>query len=579
MKNFPTLNQLYLYWILILLIPQVVQSQDIEAKINEIKGKVEEPFKITGGISAATNFNFTNGIDARTTPFSFRLHGNMNVSWKGISIPINLNYSNGATVFNYQLPSYSLVGLTPSYKWAKFHFGDSSMEFSPYTLSGHSFRGGGVELTPGNFRFSVMYGRLRQANENDLESLQNLDPSYKRIGYGFKAGYEKEGESLAFIFFRAWDEAESNLLIADSLGVLPGDNLVLGLQFKKRLGKIISLSVDGARSAYTRDNRGPRSEDTVFDGFLKSYGGLFKPKNSTGYHHALKTSIDFQTKIGTFNLLREWVGPGYQTMGTLFFNNDLENYTLGGNTTFFNKKVRLSSNIGVQRNDLKNTRASSNNRFIGSINMSVSLSKKSNLNVSYSNFRTTNKLRAVSVPFVVVDSIVLSQVNQNINFNFNQTIGAKSNSVLNFLFSFQNATSIQNDQLITEQQNKNYLFNTSYAYTIPALKLALGASLMTTYNILPQSELLSVAPSLSLAKPFFEDKLRASLSMAYTSIYDKGDLINGVYTVRTNLQFTFFEKHNLAFTSGLIYRNQNSSQLNTTSFTDFNGGLTYSWRF
>ena len=70
------------------------------------------------------------------------------------------------------------------------------MSFSPYTLSGHEFLGGGVELTPDKipFKFSAMYGRLQKATEPDTLS---GDPSYKRMGGGFKvvAVFASKGHS------------------------------------------------------------------------------------------------------------------------------------------------------------------------------------------------------------------------------------------------------------------------------------------------------------------------------------------------------------------------------------------------
>ena len=47
-------------------------------------------------------------------------------------------------------------------KWIKTYAGWSTMNFSQYTFSGHRFLGGGVELTPKNWKIALMYGRLKK---------------------------------------------------------------------------------------------------------------------------------------------------------------------------------------------------------------------------------------------------------------------------------------------------------------------------------------------------------------------------------------------------------------------------------
>ncbi|HEU5293073.1 MAG TPA: hypothetical protein VFU05_20650 [Cyclobacteriaceae bacterium] len=56
------------------------------------------------------------------------------------------------------------------------------MTFSPYTLSGHLFKGVGVDLAPGEkFKFSAMYGRLLKAVEPDSLNENASIPSFKRM--------------------------------------------------------------------------------------------------------------------------------------------------------------------------------------------------------------------------------------------------------------------------------------------------------------------------------------------------------------------------------------------------------------
>ncbi|MEM9819459.1 MAG: hypothetical protein AAF985_00245, partial [Bacteroidota bacterium] len=175
-----------------------LNGQDVEGLIQEaksIKAKVKntlnDSLKISGGISASSELNFISGRSRRSGLFNYQLNGALNISKYGFSLPLSLNFSNERFVYNYdlpaiRLPSYSFAGMTPTFKWASLLIGDRTMDFSPYTLSGHGFRGLGTELKPGSFYFAAMYGRLQRAQAEDLNSLQSLDPVYKRMAWGMK---------------------------------------------------------------------------------------------------------------------------------------------------------------------------------------------------------------------------------------------------------------------------------------------------------------------------------------------------------------------------------------------------------
>ncbi|MFN8688363.1 MAG: hypothetical protein ACK5XL_00010, partial [Cyclobacteriaceae bacterium] len=100
------------------------------------------------------------GIEQRRDPFNWFATGNLNVNLFGYSVPLSFSYSNANTSFSQPFNQFTF---TPQYKWVKTYVGYSAMTFSNYTLNGHVFLGGGVELTPGNWRISAMYGRLRKA--------------------------------------------------------------------------------------------------------------------------------------------------------------------------------------------------------------------------------------------------------------------------------------------------------------------------------------------------------------------------------------------------------------------------------
>ena len=103
------------------------------------------------------NFTGTNDSTHKSAPFVYYISGTLNTSAFGISFPVSYTFSKNNSDFSN--PFYRL-GASPEYRWAKAHIGYRSISFSKFTLSGHNFLGGGLELNPGIFRFGAVYGRF-----------------------------------------------------------------------------------------------------------------------------------------------------------------------------------------------------------------------------------------------------------------------------------------------------------------------------------------------------------------------------------------------------------------------------------
>lgn len=565
------------------------QAQDVEGLWNQIKGlkdkvkeKFENPVNISGGINATSNYNYVQGIPPRTDPFSYQLGANLKLDILGIAIPLNFNYSNGRAVYHYQLPSYelpsfALLGFSPSYKWATLHIGDRSMTFSPYTLAGHSFRGLGVELKPKNFRFQAMYGRLQRARAEDLNALQNIEAVYKRMGWGFRTGYDNGKDNIYATLFEAWDDPTSIPALQNPLSVTPADNTVFSLTGKKHIGERITLAVDYARSGLTENRLSEQLQDR--GGILQTFAGLFNPSSSTGYYNAIKTSLGFKVNFGELQFQHEWVDPGYRSLGALFFNNDFENWTIAPKLVLWDKKVMLSANVGVQRNNLKGNQTNTSRRLIASINANIKASEKLNINAAYSNFKNTNRLRATSVPFVQVDSIILSQVNQNASINCSYITGEEKNALFSLLLSYQNANSIENDVVIESQVVSTYTANLTHSYTFVDPKLVLSASFLAHYSKIPNISIFSLAPTLAASKAFLDNQLKLTLSNSYVIANTNGINSNNIITSQLSAKYQFFKKHSLDLSASIVNQNVKSELAATPNFTEMRGKLTYGFTF
>ena len=472
--------------------------------------------------------------------------------------------------------------MSPTYKWATLHLGDRSMTFSPYTLSGHGFRGFGTELKPGKLSISAMYGKLQRAEAEDLNSLQNIDPLYKRMGWGLKAGYDTGTDHIYAIIFKAWDDINSLPTEDNQNGLEPADNTTISLQGKKELTKVISFSVDYALSAFTRDTR---TDNSTEGSALKNMFGLFQPHSNSEYLNAIKSSLGFKLDWGELSLNHEWVEPGYRTLGALFFNNDFENVTVGTKTNFFDKKLNLDSNFGLERNNLRKLEANTSIRFVGSLNANLMLGEKLNINATYSNFKNTSKQNAFVQTQLLVDSIILAQVNQSASLNTSYVAGKEKNSTIAAMVSFSQANSIQNDEVQSDQANTNYVASLSYSYVFTESKLTLSTALFANQNITALQNSTSYSPSLNIKMPFFEDKLTATNSLSYILVYIDDLYDNSIFNWQAGFNYKYKEKHNFGLNFSIVHQASKVIPENVEPNVEPNnmlesiGQLNYSWSF
>ena len=119
---------------------------------------VKKGVKLNGSLNLNTLAYAARGVEQRRDPFNWFLTGNLNLF--GYSAPFAFSYSNAGKSYTQPFNQFSFA---PQYKWVKTYIGYNALTFSPYTLAGHVFLGAGLELTPGKWKVSAMYGQLKKA--------------------------------------------------------------------------------------------------------------------------------------------------------------------------------------------------------------------------------------------------------------------------------------------------------------------------------------------------------------------------------------------------------------------------------
>jgi hypothetical protein len=536
----------------------------------------EKWLRYNGGISAdAVYYDGT----ANRQDLTYYLTGNLNFNLAGLyNIPLSFTYSNQKFAFPNPF-KFNRLSLHPSYKWATAHIGDVSMTFSPYTLSGHQFSGGGFELNPeGKFQISAMYGRFLKATEYNPEEPRALT-AFKRMGYGVKTAYDFNFMKLGIILFKATDDEYSlENPFPVELGLTPKDNAVLSFESEFRLLDKAQIRIEYAISGVTEDTR---LIDAPASNGLLSF--LLKENISTNYYNALNASFSYPAGNGTVGAGYERIDPEYKTLGAYYFNNDLENITLNASQSLFNNKVNRSVNAGLQQDNLDNAKTSDQQRIVSAINLNYTASERLGINAAYSNFQSYTNIRDQFDyinqvgEFDNIDTLNYRQISQNANLGFNyilkKTETRQHSTNLNLVY--QNSNNQQEGQNI--EGGNNAFYNGMAGYTLGYPKQAMTVTLAanTSYNTIGGTDnSLTWGPTLAIGKQFFNKQLRTNLSTSYNTSYSNGEQQNNIYNFRLGSNYALFKKHNLSLNFLALFRN---SSLNTGRDLTITFGYSYAF--
>ncbi|MFO0322923.1 MAG: hypothetical protein ACK504_10915 [Bacteroidota bacterium] len=488
---------------------------------------------IGGGLNVNSIYYHANGLNAKRDPFTYFLNGNIAVNVLGISFPFTFNYSNYKGTYT---KPFNMTSFNPTYKWIKGYAGITSMNFSQYTLAGHIFEGGGVEITPKNWKIAAMYGRLNKAIEYDVINQSDANMQFKRMGMGLNVGYEKNGYGIGYTIFRAKDEINSLQYIPSNTQLTPQENVVMALNGKTKVIKNMSLTAEYALSGLTRNlfaETEKPSNNAIYHSFLKN-------RTTTSYFSAYKAALAYTGKGYGIQLQYERVDPNYKTLGGYFFNNDLENITIAPNVTLFKNKLNISANVGKQKNNLNSEKISTSSRWVSALNLSFAPSQKWNFNVSYSNFSTFTKIRQQTDPFFRdnLDSLNFYQISQNANTTITHSFGKQLiKHTITATGAYQianNKTNGASDGADTKVMNGNLIYSSNFTKTKTSLSFGLNYNRSHLPNLMNEF----YGPTLSVSKSFFKNLIKSTLGTTYNKSLLNGKENSSVLNSRFGLTYS-----------------------------------------
>jgi len=544
----------------------------------DVETAAKNPIKISGNIGLNLGFYNAYGIAARRDRFSYLFSANVNPRLFGLDMPLSATYSQQETTF---LQPFNQFGISPQYKWLKLHLGYRNLNFSPLTLNGHTFLGGGIELTPkfkfGPFKYelSAMYGRLRRAVSAVDAADQGTTTSYKRMGYGAKlnlVSHKKATDFIGFSAFRAWDDEESIEAPLDNKGFKPQENLVLGVSGQYRLFNAFTFKADVATSAISRDTRAEQAVTNEEPIYFRMFGNWLPQRTSTQYRSALKSSVTYNYQTFTIGATFNNIESGYTTLGSYFFQNDLREYALNAGVTFKENTISISGSIGMQHNNINKEQNTKSNRIIGSLNFNHLVNEKLSYAAAYSNYASSLLVQKEELS----DSLNVYQVSTSYSLSSNYRFDQKGRTGLSLNLSHQLGNA-RDEYSISSTSTKFYNVGANFKTTLTSADIGVNLGMNYTLNDAEMFQTTTYGPVFGLNKMLLKKSLRLQYLVSYRlSSLSMGDDF-AVLNNRFSVNYKFWKKHALRLSASLL--SKNSESVTTTDYSELRGRVGYQIRF
>ncbi len=536
----------------------------------------KEAVKVSGNIGLNTGFYAANGRESRRDPFLYLLNANINFNIYGVNIPFSAIYSQQETNF---LQPFNQFGLSPYYKNLKIHLGYRAMNFSSFTLNGHTFLGAGFEFNPMlteniQLRTGGMYGRLRRAVE-PRDSLFNRNLSYKRMGYSAKVGVGNgAGSFVDFILFKAKDDVNSIDINQEAFSkISPAENLVFGVVAEHTIAQKLLLKFDYSSSAYTRDTRSGEDPEISNGTLFNNLGTLFTPKASSQFRSAIKGGIQYELDAFSVGLNYQRIDTDFRTLGAYFFLNDIEDYTANFSAKVYQDKVRLTSSVGWQRNNLSQDKSARTTRFIAALGLTYNSGNRWNFGLNASNY--SSFLTVVQDQFS--DSSNVFQVSQNLSFNTDYLLVQEGDQQSIWANIGLQKGAFRDEYQIDNMESQFVTFSTGHRIRWRKDNLNLNTSFTFTSNTAPGFESLFFGPNVNVSKRLGKSGTRISLGTTYVFGFQDGTYTYDLMTNRISLSTRFKKRHRLSLGTVLFFK---QDKVNSSfSYSEIKGNLGYRYSF
>lgn len=544
---------------------QQVNAQDL----SDLKNA--KPFAITGNVGVNTSFYSVSGIPDRQAPFAYGVNANATMTLYGIAMPFSFTWYNNNKAGFHQ--PFNQFGISPTYKWLTLHLGYRNLSFSEFTLSGYTFLGAGVEAKPGKFRLGAMYGKFNQNSVYNLAMADSL-PRMTRTGWATKVGYGTDKRFIDLSFLRIGDNTKNyDPANTDPAIPTPEQNLALGLTSRFDITDKLTFKFDGSYSFYTF-NRTISASQPSDDVLLRLAGNFMRVNHTSEYFKAFKTSLSYRFTPATVTGIEyRRVDPGFRSMGSYFFNNDIEHITLNQSLALLKNKMNLRGSLGVQHDNLNGAKENTALRLIGAVTANYNISENWGVDASFNNFSTNQRAFKTTTH----DTLLIYQVNKSYTLSPRFLKASEKSSHMVMLNLNMSGLEDKNRATSDMTETDTWMAMLIYNLGLPALKLNISAGLNYTMMTNKNFENRLAGGNLNISKSLLSDRLSLSLNnsgMVNKVNSDSGLIINSAL----GAAYRIHEKHSLSLNLNFI-SNQFADGSVIPSFNELRGDFGYVFTF
>lgn len=530
-----------------------------------------DPLAWNGGLTWSNILTWPKDSARQVPTYSYYISGNINTTIFGVvNVPISFAYTNNKLSSTITYP-FNRFSLSPSYKWVRLHIGYSQMTFSPYTMAGHDFLGGGVELTPDEmpWQFSAFFGRLNKAVPCDSI---NTEPIYKRMGGGFMGGYKGERWTLSANLSICKDDVGS-LTFAEGIDttyVAPQGNLVGSLSAVLRPFEKTTIEGELAMSIINANCKADSLGHT---------SSFFSENTDISHHTAGKVSVSQAIGTGTIGATYERVSPSYKSFASYYTTNNFENITADFSLDIL-QKVSLSANVGWQRDNLNNQEVNTNSQLIYSVSANATPDEKWSFGGSVSNVQSYVHIKDIveqvtqTTQYQNLDTLSFTELNFCASANVNCRFGDKDRLMqsVSSSYTYQKASHVQEN---SQRFVSNKLHNINVNYQASHTPTKLTGSLGVNYNVnkTPEAECNVLTLTASAGVPIIQ-KVRTNVSVNCSMVDSETDC--HIINARLSLSFPFLKYHSLNCSLTALNNSANDKGTQYTANITYNLSLSYS---
>ena len=532
--------------------------------------KNTKPFTVNGSLGLNTSFYNASGIPDKQTPFALGVNANATLTVYGISMPFSFTwYSNEKAGFR---QPFNQFGISPTYRWLTLHLGYRNVSFSEFTLNGHTFLGAGLEARPGKFRLAAVYGKFNETSQYDLLMADSI-PKLTRLGWAGKIGYGTEKTFVDISMLRIGDNKKNFIPSDDPEFPVPAQNMALGLTSRISLTSKLILNVDGSLSFLT-SNSSLGTSDTINDRLMMLASNLISINPTSQRFSAIKTSLTYNfSKNVSSGFEYRRIDPGFQSMGSYFFNNDLELITFNQSVSLLESKFRARGSIGMQRDNLDGSKNSTSRRMIGSLSGNYAIDDNWAVDLSYNNYSTNQK----AVKNIVDNSLMVFQVNHSLLLSPRFMKASQSFAhlvMLNLNWMILNDKNSQTSDM-TDTDTKVAMLMYSLGIVKQKINVSLGANYTKMVNQNYTNQL--AGGTLGISSSLLKDKLTLNWNNAYMINKLNGD--SGIiFNTSLNSNYRFLPRHSVTLNLNLI-KNSFADSSVVPSYNEIRGDLGYAFTF